>query len=274
MKSVSTALSFGLALFCTQLQAQDNAFQHEASVSYGDATEYNDSGTVSAAYTFYASPVDQSKAPYKLAGFLAQSSQLSATYVTNTDSDQDFDLYGLGGVYVFDSKWFIGGSFAKSDPDSTSYSAVTGLYFNDFSKFYIGYSDHESDSDTYDFTASTWMASISSYLRLQSTEGIMLDATVAHSKSDYSLRIPGFSQESSSTNTIGTIAADWYITRAWSVGANYSVDENDDTYGINTAYFLRITDSISAEFTLSHLFASGDYDGATNFYSIGLNGRF
>ncbi|WP_338590567.1 putative porin [Shewanella khirikhana] len=271
MKKVSGALSLGLALLCTQVQAQDTPFQHEVSVSYGANSEYSDSGVAAVGYNYYLSPVDQSKDPYVLAGYLAQSSVFSALYATGVN-DSDYDTYNVGGEYVFASKWFIGAALGKSSmgnaADSDTYSITAGWYFNDVSRAYLSYARANAEYFGFDSDLDTWTAGVSSYLRLQSTEGIKFDASIQHNSVDGN-------QFGSSSMTSGQIGASWFINRAWHVGANYAISEDDDTFALNTGYYLRMTDSLSANFVLAKQFDSGDSNSDDGFnFNVGLNGRF
>jgi len=96
---------------------------------------------------------------------------------------------------------------------------------------------------------------VRSFIALQSTTGVDLSANWTH-------------QDSDDTFNLG---ADWYVTKSWSVGLGYTDDGHDDTFVLKTAYWLRLSDSFSANFELARELDS-DADGV--FIGLGLTGRF
>lgn len=107
---------------------------------------------------------------------------------------------------------------------------------------------------------------------MQSTAGIDLQANIYYSQSDNTLTNgPNGQYNNSNNSTIVNLTADWYMTRAWSIGANYSIQDDKDPYSMNTAYHWRITDLISARAGIAKSFEP-DWDGVD--ISLSLNGRF
>jgi hypothetical protein len=266
-KLISIAVLCGL-FGANAFAAQDNTYQHEAGLDYGAHSDYFEEGTWNLGYRYYATPVAQDKVPYALSGFLAQSSNMGASFSTMEGDDK---YYGIHGEYVLDSKWFIGGSYYRQDADfmeNNSYGLSLGYYFNDTSAVYANYSRNETDIDGGPFfsdletSSDFYLAGISSFLPLQATSGVLLVAELAHySRSD-----------SSDSSNFLRLKADWYLTQSWSIGANYSRDEDDFDYStLETSYFLRLTDNISARAMVSRMI---EPSGVGVGISLGLNGRF
>lgn len=260
--TIAAAILFGLSS-ASAFAANDNNYQHEAQLDYNTTSEEFSDGDWDLNYRYYTTPVDQKNVPYALSGFLAQTSNVGAHYGFNNSNNNDVDNYGVDGEYVFDSKWFIDGKVNHADQESAdqmTYGIGGGYYFNDTSSVYAKYQrtdiNHDGeDTDTYTF-------GVKGYLPFKTTEGILLGAeynTYHASGYDY--------------NTFD-MKADWYITRAWSFGGTYQINDtsgSDDNYALNTAYFFRITDSISARILVAKQFEP-DLDGV--FGTLSLNGRF
>ncbi|MCL1146658.1 putative porin [Shewanella marinintestina] len=251
MRQTTTALAILLSLTSlSAVAAQDNNYQHEAGLSYTTNSEEVSDGLWNANYRYYFESVEQSKAPYALNGFLAQESNIGANYQNFDPADSD--SYGVDGTFVLGSNWFVGANYQKFDVasyDFNTYGAEVGYYFNDSSAVSAFYQDGDDN-----FTE-TYGLKVRSYIALQSTAGIDLNASWAHNEFDDVLNV----------------GADWYINNAWSVGAGYTDSDNDDAFDVRTAYWLRITDGISANFQISKVLDS-DYDGVG--LGLGLVGRF
>ncbi|GGJ00809.1 hypothetical protein GCM10007978_43070 [Shewanella hanedai] len=251
MNKSTTALAILLGLTSmSAVAAQDNAFQHEASLDYQTNSEEVSDGAWNAQYRYYVAPVDQSKSPYALNGFLAQTSNIGANY--STFDVADYDQYGVDGTYVFDSKWFVSANYQQVDVSSTdfnTYGAQVGYYFNESSSVSAFYQDGDSNVEE------SYGLNLRSYIALQSTAGVDLKATWVHLDSD----------------DVFNLGADWYVNNSWSVGAGYINSDADDTFNIRTAYWLRISDSFSANFNVSKVLDS-DYDGVG--MGVGVVGRF
>ncbi|MFB2638995.1 putative porin [Shewanella bicestrii] len=274
---LNLALLFALTS-TTTFAATDNTYQHDASLEYAGSSEAFDDGTWNTNYRYYFTPVSQDNVPYALSGFLAQTSNLGANYA---GFEGDLDAYGVNGQYVFASKWFVGANYQNLGADlfdSDTYGVSVGYYFNSTSSVYLGYTKNDKDYDLgFGVKASadldTFNLGLRSFLPLQTTTGIDLTAQLFFSQSDYSLKNTpyGIDMSDSYNATVLMLSADWYLTRAWSVGANYSVQEDTDPYGISTAYHWRLTDSFSAIVRATKSFEP-DEDGV--FLALGINGRF
>jgi len=294
MNKTSLTLTVLLGLTSTHIYAvQDTAYQHEAEVSYAGSSESFSDGSWNGQYRYYFTPVNQDTAPYALSGFLAQTSNLGGHY-SKLDADGDFNVtaYSIDGEYVFADNWYIGANYQNLDWDnysskseSDAYGVTLGYYFNDTSSVYVNYgkSENTTKNNYYDSITYVWKDEVDttaygigakSYLPLSSGQGILLSGLFNHSSYDVKGISPTDEYQFSDSSNNLSAAADWYITRSWSVGAMYATSfdsDRDDRYDINTAYTLRITDGLSAKFNLSKQLEP-DMDGF--FAGIGINGRF
>lgn len=271
MKKYIITAAFLLSLTsASALSVNDNSYHQQAQLEYQSSSENFSDGDWDLNYRYYISPVDQKTVPYELSGFLAQSSSIGAHFKFNNDTT-DYRTYGVQGQYVFDSKWYIDGVIDASDnnPDSSSANNATtygiggGYYFNDTSVVYSTYrrtnqSQGMEDTDRY-------TVGVKGYLPIKVTEGILMGGEF----NGYHYSTKG----ETPTNDFN-VYADWYILRAWSLGASYTIEDksdSDDIYSINTAYFWRLTDTISARMEVEKQFEPNE-DGVTGM--LGLNGRF
>ncbi|WP_065188009.1 putative porin [Shewanella woodyi] len=249
--TMSLAILLGLTSM-SAAAAQDNAFQHQASLDYQTNSEEVSDGFWKANYRYYIAPVDQSNSPYALNGFLAQTTNLGASYSKLDVANFDSDSYGVDGTYVFASKWFVSASYQQIEAFNTDvnfYSAEVGYYFNDSSAVSAFYADGDNN------TVEAYGLNLRSFVALESTAGVDLTANWAHTDFDDAFNL----------------GADWYVNNSWSVGAGYHNNDANDDFSLRTAYWLRISDNFSANFNLSKLLDS-DVDGVG--MSVGVVGRF
>ncbi|ARD24085.1 putative porin [Shewanella japonica] len=250
MKNV-TALALLSGLFALPaIAAQDAPFQHEAGLEYSANTEEFGDGIWDLNYRYYIKPVSQDNGPYALNGFLAQTTNIGAGY--SMFDDADTDTVRIDGTYVFDSKWFVGAEYNRfeiGDFSGNLYQFEAGYYFNDSSKVAAFYVDGSDDFESF------YGAEIRSFLAFETTTGIDLGAMWTHTDND----------------DIFNLNADWYVTKAWSVGLGYVDDGSDNDFAAKTAYWLRMSDAFSATFEVSKVLDS-DVDGFGA--SIGIVGRF
>ena len=249
MKNV-TALALVLGFVALPaMAAQDAPFHHEAGLKYSANTEEFGDGLWDLNYRFYLDSVSQEKGPYALNGFLAQSTNVGASY--KMQDDVDLDIFSVDGTYVFDSKWFVGAKIERYDVgsfDTDTYQLDLGYYFNDSSKvaaFYVDGSDIDS----------IYGLEVRSFIDLKNTTGVDLGAKWTHTDAD----------------DIFNVNADWYVTKSWSVGLGYDDNGSDDNFTAKTAYWLRMSDAFSATFELGKVLDS-DVDGL--FVGVGVVGRF
>ena len=325
---LSLAVLLGLTTSANAAENLDssNTFQHEANITFGSHTDDLDNGLWSLDYRFYFSPVDTDNGPYALNGFLAQKSNIGAQYaqismITDTVS------YSIDGTYVLDSNWFIGANYSKVDIDDSGamvssladdiseYGLSLGYYFNESSEVSFTYQTssmsgessytwldhtHKSSSDS---DSKSYSAQVHSFVPLASFSG--LDLLASWRYIDTSNKYNGSAidgefireiQNNSTVDTsIATLAADWYITKSWSVGAGYiwsqydmegefivtdeaykfSDDDTNSFYSISTSYWWQISQSFAAKFSAVKQFGV-DGDNEPDGFLIGasVNGRF
>ncbi|MCH1930001.1 hypothetical protein L9G16_07395 [Shewanella sp. A25] len=274
-------LSFAILLsLCSTatMAANDNAFQHQAEVAYTAPVDHFGEGVWEGGYSYYFTPVSQDTHPYVLSGYLAQTSFING-YVASEDSG--YDAFSITGQHVFDSKWFVSAdytSYSSDWNDGTTPGVAVGYYFNSTSSVYVSYHRSEDDIDvepgfSAQSDADILGLGIRSYLPLESTTGIELEARLSSIKSDLKATSAEYGvvfRDSNETEMLD-LYADWYLTRSWSIGASYSLGEGEDPYGINSAYFWRITDAISLATRVEKFYAADLND---LFATVGVNGRF
>lgn len=302
MNKTSLTLAVFLGLTSTHIYAvQDTDYQHEAEVTYAGSSENFSDGSWNGQYRYYFTPVNQDTTPYALSGFLAQTSNLGGQYSKlDADNYTDFTTYAIDGEYVFAERWYIGVRYQNADwesspfnanSESDAYGVTLGYYFNATSSVYVNYGQSENttkyriwnsvnDFDQTEIDTTAYGIGVKSYLPLSSGQGILLSGLFNHSSYDVTVTGPDYNYQFSDPSNNLSAAADWYITRSWSVGAMYATsfysdreygNDRVDSYDINTAYTLRITDGLSAKFNLSKQLEP-DMDGV--FAAIGINGRF
>ena len=233
------------------MAAEDNAFQHEASVGYLTNSDEMGDGILGVNYRYYASPVEQNSSPYALNGFLAQESNIGAFY---SDFDVlDIDTVGVDGTYVFDSNWYVGLNYQRTgigNLDFNTYGIELGYYVNENTSFSAFFDDGTADN-----AEERYGLAIRRYLELDSTPGIDLSANWLHADSE----------------NYYILGADWYVSNSWSVGSGYTRDADNGDFDLRTTYWWRISDEFSANFSISKVI-NEDIDGVG--LGIALTGRF
>ncbi|MBE7216228.1 hypothetical protein MK852_20495 [Shewanella benthica] len=325
---LSLAVLLGLTTSANAAENLDssNTFQHEANITFGSHTDDLDNGLWSLDYRFYFSPVDTDNGPYALNGFLAQKSNIGAQYA-QMNMFTDTVSYSVDGTYVLDSNWFIGANYSKIDIDDSGpmvsyleddiseYGLSLGYYFNESSEVSFTYQTssmsgensytwlddtHKSSSDS---DSKSYSAQVHSFVPLESFSG--LDLLASWRYIDTSNKYNGSAidgefireiQNNSTVDTsIATLAADWYITKSWSVGAGYiwrqydmegelifpdegykfSDDDTNSSYSVSTSYWWQISQSFAAKFSAAKQFGV-DGDNEPDGFLVGatINGRF
>ena len=331
MKKSILSLAVLLGLVSTSANATDDidsssTFQHEANITFGSHTDDLDDGLWSLDYRFYFSPVDTDNGPYALNGFLAQKSNIGAQYA-QVSMITDTVSYSIDGTYVLDSNWFIGANYSKVDIDGSGamvssladdiseYGLSLGYYFNESSEVSFTYqtssmsgdSSFESQGDTHksssDSDSKIYSAQVHSFVPLASFSGLDLLASWRYidtsNKHNISAIDGEFIREIQNNSTVDTsivtLAADWYITKSWSVGAGYiwrqydmegesifpdeaykfSNDDTNSSYSISTSYWWQISQSFAAKFSAAKQFGV-DGDNEPDGFLVGatINGRF
>ncbi len=331
MNKSNLSLAVLLGLMATSANATDkidssNTFQHEANVTFGSHTDDLDNGLWSIDYRYYFKPVDVEKGPYALSGFLAQTSNIGAQYAQVSTFD-DSVSYSIDGRYVLESNWFVGANYSKVDLDSEDSLIITladdmseygfsfGYYFNDTSEVLFAYQTSSSsggysyESPYYIYNSSSeydskiYSVQAHSFIPLESFTGIDLQANWSYIDSDsqdVNTTIDGSESRTYQNNyqvdtNIVAVAADWYITKSWSVGANYlwsqydmeskytapdaintyNYDDSNSSYSLSTAYWWQISQSFAAKFSAAKQFGL-DGDNGPDGLMVGatINGRF
>ena len=269
--STITALSLSVIGF-SAMSAQDNNFQNELTVNYMDysSNKFDKDPTWGVVYSYYGSPISQSSSPYQLNRFLAQTSVLDLNY-SNRDSDNS---YGIGGEYVFDSKWFIGANYERVETspsgDADIYDVSIGYYANDFTKLYFSANRAESGNQVDGSESYQYDIGIRTFLETSYGEGFYITADLDFVDSE----VRNKANKTNSDYRAWGVSVDYYFTDSFSVGGSYadaSYDGAKDSYTVNAAYFVRLIDHVSLS-----LNATKALEPSTSgfFYDIGLVGRF
>ncbi|WP_299494064.1 putative porin [uncultured Shewanella sp.] len=274
------------------IAAEDKPFHHESQVDYITSSEEFSDGKWGLQYRYYQTAVNQETVPYALSGYLAQTSNIGGEYIGFGDSDRQ---YNLDGTYVFDSKWFVGLGYQKTDlsdsnnlkliesykaitPDSKTYQVTGGYYLNKTSAAYFSYqyNDGNKDNSLYseDTTGHYVGAGLKTLVPMTVTEGIFIDASYHYADTETKYSGTGIGGKTEQNSNNFNLQADWYFTRSWSVGGYYHTDDSssdNDDYGIGTAYFLRLNNVLSARINIIKQFEP-DLDGV--YGNLSVNARF
>ncbi|WP_282167335.1 putative porin [Shewanella japonica] len=315
------------------LASANNSFHHDTSASYITDTDNSDNAYLFASYRYYFDAVSTDLGPWALNTFLAQSSNFGVNYLKSDLAETS--SYQVDGTYVFESNWFIGANYQQINDDDDSfawpynydeslYGLKLGYYFNESSQISIFY-QNQSGSDSYQHTSGsgqnfqigllaanfdnqsdTFGIETQSYIPMESINGVNLFARWQYTDASqyyyYRLAQDGFLPERYFTTDIDNtfnhifLAADFYINKSWSIGAQYAWQDIDkkqfnsssftpegetielsdsvNNYGLNTAYWWQISANFSAKFSASKLL--NDDGGAQDGLLLGIemNARF
>lgn len=277
--TIATLILLSLASHCA-IAAQDKAYFHESQVDYNTSSEEFSDGKWGLQYRYYQTAVNQETVPYALSGYLAQTSNIGGQYVGFGDDDTQYDI---DGTYVFDSKWFVGLGFQKLDLDENNtndktYQLIGGYYLNKASAVYLSYHYNDARNDkslyTEDVTGHYYGLGFKTLVPMTITEGIYIDASYQYADTETKFNGTGIGGKTEQTSNNFNLKADWYFTRSWSFGGYYHTDDtnnDNDDYGIGTAYFLRLNDVLSARINVVKQFEP-DLDGV--YGNLSVNARF
>lgn len=273
MKWTSTITALSLSMIsASAFSANDEKFQNELTISYMDlsSSSIDVEPTWSAQYTYFGSHISQKTSPYQLNRFISQTSTLDLNY-SNTDGDSS---YGIGGEYVFDSKWFIGGDYQRADyslfGDTDVYNANFGYYINDFTKVYFAASKSEEDTSLAQLDGYQYDIGLKTFIRTAYGEGVYVTADYTYNDSEVKTVLGTVKSNSKGWG----IKADYYFTKSFSLGGSYSdstFENSDDTYAVSADYFLRIVDNVSIEFSADKVIEPSEQGFS---YHVSLIGRF
>ncbi|QBY04499.1 hypothetical protein E2K93_08900 [Thalassotalea sp. HSM 43] len=228
-----------LTIFANQAHsAQDNPYHHEIELGNISTTDDISGGFFYGNYTYYFDAVEQN-GPYRLNGFLAQSSELSARTI-------DGDNHGLSGRWVIDDQWYIGGGIFLPDNDflGDTYTISGGYFINAYTEAYASYSYREGEDDFSDSEQDNLSIGIRTLLPVANSAGVYLSASYEYSELEVSNRESGLG-DFSFDDDWWRFNAEWFLNKRWSIGGFYTLRDGDDFYGVKTDYTWRITDSFS-----------------------------
>ena len=218
----------------------------------------------------------------------------------------------------------VGSQYFGLDKSLDRYQFNLGYYFNDASEVSIYYTNNSgSDSKTqsnqavvnendylykvaFDYDAKTYGVKARSFISMESFTGIELTGAWQYTQADDKDNFYHYLGEEqalalsqyvidSNVHFIN-IAADFYLTKSWSVGGQYSwskrdiiastpktldginyqnrIDDSDSTYIINTAYWWQFSDSFAATASVAKPFNDDGDSPDGVFFRLGVNARF
>ncbi len=252
--AIASALLSTLAITGTA-----NAYQAEVGASAGmiDPDHGSTAGTYGVDGTFYFKPVQTRNAPLAEAAYLDRASNVNAQYQYSKVDDAKIHNYGVGVEYfVPNSDFYLSGNVGRQDvkvkhygkDDTTLYSAEVG--YMPAPGFLVAVGAKGYDNDRKDGVDPTIRAKY--VTTLSNGKDINLEAGAAFGDLDeYNL------------------AADYYIDKSFSVGADYYSNDLTDNqeFGINARKFF--TPQVSLEGRLGF----GDV-GNNDYTSFGLAGKY
>ena len=316
MKKHALTLATLLAIYSTAALAQgststesSNLYQHDISAELSTTNDDFGDGLYGINYRYYFTPVATDKGPYALSSFLAQTSNLGGG-VQQASTFNDTTSYHIDGRYVFDSKWYVSAGYSLLDYDdepnfgdgrdnSSAYGIGAGYYINDTTDISTSYwtsSESSSDSNYFDESdIKSYNVDIRSFIPLEAFSGIYLNGGLNYVEYDFengftSGDFSSYSNGDTETTTL-LLAADWYITPSWSVGAaqawswskgNYQYgssyydsaegehESDSSILSLSTRYWWQISQHFSAQFSLSKSFVSEDDNDDDDAFGIGI----
>jgi hypothetical protein len=231
-------LAIASALFSVvAMTGTAHAYQAEVGASAGliDPDNGSSSGSFGVDGTYYFNPVQTRNAPLAEAAFLDRASNVNAHYAYNEVGDDEVNNYGAGvEFFVPNSDFYLSGNIGRqdiefnngADSDTTLYSAEVGYLPAPGFLVAAGLKGYDNDHD--DGVDPTIRAKY--VTQLSNGKDINLEAGASFGDLDeYNL------------------AADYFIDKSFSVGADYySNDLNDvNEFGVNARKFL--TPQVSLE---------------------------
>ncbi|EKE67393.1 putative porin [Gallaecimonas xiamenensis] len=218
MKKAFVSLAI-LAAFSAPSFAADS-FQHEVTAGYSDHTKQDNADNWGLGYRYYLESQSNAQHAYDLIPFLNHASWVQGAYL-NTDFA---DSYSLGGRFVTQSDWVLEANYSRIDPDYGSsddvWSVGLGKYLAQGTLLRVSYENS-------DF-ADTFGLALDHLIPVDGSEGLLLKAGIENVDYDQGDDVWVYS-----------LGGDYFFTRAWSVGAETSWDDESEDFGwgLNTSYW-------------------------------------
>lgn len=248
--------------------AESSAYQHEISIgALAHSDEWSDE-VWAVDYTYYLAPVKIRNRPYALYDFFHQDSKLNAAY-SRYDGNNG---YGIGGRYALANNWYVDAAYSRGSTDQTdnnSWLIGGGYFLNATTEIYSNYarSNLSFDGDSFnqdgDLTNDSFTIGAKSFLEVNITKGIMLEANYVRQMYDSKL--------DNDSDNIFNVAADWYLTNSWSVGLEHIRDSDDNYTQIGTAYSYRFANNF---YFTGEVTRAIDSDASGVVAGLTLTGRF
>lgn len=251
MKFSKTFLS--IAVLLTSSLTMANSYNAEVGVKYVDngvtfpgvTIPFDDVSSVQLTGLYNFSAVDTTNKPLAEAAFLGKHSYIDASH-SEIDPDYgssiDFQTIG-GGFYIPGSIFFIGAEYQKFEDENDT---VVTLGITPLDGLLVTTS-HNEEADDYEFNVAA------KYVRQLAGD------TAINFEAGY--------QDVEDGDAIITLAADYYFTNFFSVGAGVIDFEDGSLYNIRTRYFFNDNVSLVGEF-------NSDSETDAESFSIGAAFRF
>jgi hypothetical protein len=231
----------GVSYLSSVAHAADSSYQAEVFATYGqgsvDGTDELDTSEYSLSGAYYFSGVNTKNHPLAEAAFLEKSSNIYAGWTRsdydNEDGSVDVSAIGID-FYVPDTMLFVGAGVAQVDVDDgfgddkdSAWFAKLGITPVDgllvWSQFYedVDISDH-------------WNINTKYVVPLAGENAINLEA--------------GY-EDWDDGDSETRVAADYYFSRNFSLGAGYTFADTTDTYELRARHFFSDSFSINAGYT-------------------------
>lgn len=250
---------FSISSFCA------NAYEWETSLYYSKFEtddNFEEEEFVALRATWYFTPVSTAKGPLAESAYLSHASSLNFGYGDLSVEQQgigDFDgpAFELGVFYVVPkSGYFFGVNYTdfsiEDGPGKTDQSILDlqfGKYFTDTFSGYLAYSDVSVDAPPTlaDIDATRITVGVKDILE-RNGKYINLEGFIRRVTQEVS------TLSGDETNTIVSLAGDYYLTPQFGLGAMAKLNNGDaardegTTYGINASYFFNPQFALTAAY--------------------------
>ncbi|MGY6630370.1 MAG: putative porin [Wenzhouxiangella sp.] len=244
MNTLKTTLGGAMAL-ALSAGAMASDFNVEIGGSYVD---FDFTKGYGADATVFFQPVSIQQGPFAEAPFINRASNLGAAYLRQKDGD--FDVYTLGGEFYIDDLYIAANYSRFSNGFSLNdYGVRLGYMVADNTRVTVGYNRQELP---FGFDIDRYTVGAKHLMLLTADTALSLEADIGIADADKNR----FTYD---------LAADYYLTRSFSLGARYSGIGSDDQWGVGTRFFFTPRFSAGAEYTRD----SGD-----DIFALRLAARF